>query len=246
MIKPVIKMNFEALLFDLDGTLLYFEPEAFIKTYLGTAAKFFIDLVPNPETFYTELLKSTDVMENGDNGNTTTLVDFMADFCPKFDVDCETIRKRFLNFYDTEYKAIKPLISKMEGASNLLQNLKKLHPEKKLILATNPVFPFVAVRKRMEWGGVPEDVFNLITHAENSNYCKNNSNYWLNIAKKTAIDPQKSLMVGNDGYRDMVAKKYGYKTFLVETAIENEEKMTEDIMPDYRGTLEDLHNLIFR
>jgi len=86
-------MTYEALLFDLDGTLIYFEPELFIKTYLGAAAKFFSDLIPNPEFFYQELLKSTDVMENGDNETTTTLEDFLQDFCPKFDVECENKRE---------------------------------------------------------------------------------------------------------------------------------------------------------
>ncbi len=238
-------MNFEAFLFDLDGTLLYFDPDLFVKTYLGTAARFFSDLIPDSETFYKELLRSTDVMENNDNDENTTLVDFIEDFCPKFEVDCEQILDRFLKFYHSDYKVIQPLISEMKGAQKLLQDLKKYYPEKKLILATNPVFPFIAVRKRMEWGGVPENVFDLITHAENTNYCKNNQKYWLDIAKRVSIDPQKSLMIGNDGYRDMVAKKYGYKTFLVETAFENGENMTDDILPDFRGTLQDLYTLIF-
>jgi FMN phosphatase YigB (HAD superfamily) len=238
-------MDFEAFLFDLDGTLLYFDPDAFVKTYLGTAAKFFIDLIPNPETFYNELLRSTDVMENNDNDDNTTLTDFLEDFCPKFEIEQEKIIDRFFKFYNTKFDVIKPLISEMKGAQKLLQDLRKFHPEKKLILATNPVFPFIAVQKRMKWGGVPEDIFELITHAENTNYCKNNKKYWLDLANRTSINPKNSLMIGNDGYRDMVAKKHGYKTFLVETAFENKENMTDDILPDYRGTLEDLYTLIF-
>lgn len=238
-------MDFEAFLFDLDGTLLNFDPDAFVRTYLGTAAKFFIDIIPDSETFYSELLKSTNVMENNDNDENTTLIDFLEDFCPKFDIDCEEIQERFLQFYHTEFKVIKPLITEMSGAQKLLYDLRKYFPEKKLILATNPVFPFIAIKKRMEWGGVPEDVFELITHAENTNYCKNNKKYWLDIAKRTSINPKSSIMIGNDGYRDMVAKKYGYTTFLVDTAFENEENMTSDILPDFRGSLQDLYSLIF-
>ncbi|MCE7740895.1 MAG: HAD family hydrolase [Candidatus Heimdallarchaeota archaeon] len=237
-------MTYEALLFDLDGTLIYFEPNLFIKTYLGAAAKFFIDLIPNPDSFYQELLNSTDVMENGDNETTTTLEDFLQDFCPKFDVECNKITERFLEFYQTGYNVIQPLISQMDGAKELLLNLKKHHPETKIILATNPVFPFVAVQKRMMWGDISEDFFDLITHAENSYYCKNNKYYWLNIAEDMGINPKNSLMIGNDAFRDLHAKKYGYETFLIETAAENEETITEETEPDFRGSLYDLNDLL--
>ena len=241
----MIEIEFDAFLFDLDGTLLNFEQETFVKTYLGTAAIFFKDLIPNPEMFYKELLSSTDIMENNDNDENTALQDFLEDFCPKFDVSCNEIKERFIQFYQTEFKVIQPLISEMNGARKILYDIKKYFPKKKLILATNPVFPFIAVRKRMEWGGVPEEVFDLITHAENTNYCKNNSKYWIELANRTSINPEKSLMIGNDGYRDMIAKKYGYKTFLIDTVLENEEYITDDIIPDYRGTLEDLSNFLF-
>ena len=112
-------MTFEAVLFDLDGTLIYFEPQQFIRTYLGAAAKFFSDLIPDSEKFYKELLSSTDVMENSDNADTTSLEDFLQDFCPKFDVDCEKITSKFLHFYQSGFEVIKPLISKMEGAREL-------------------------------------------------------------------------------------------------------------------------------
>ena len=239
-------MDYEAILFDLDGTLIYFEPKQFIRTYLGAAAQFFIDLIPDPDLFYKELLKSTDFMENGDNENTTTLEDFLHDFCPKFDVECEKISERFLAFYNDGFNVIQPLISKIDGAKALLANLKSNNPNLKIILATNPVFPFVAVQKRMQWGGIPENFFDLITHAENSYYCKNNKNYWLNISKDMRINPENSLMIGNDAFRDLHAKKYGYKTFLLDYAAENEDKITQETEPDYRGSMVDLHNLLIK
>jgi len=42
----------------------------------------------------------------------------------------------------------------------------------------------------------------------------------------------------------MGAKTYGFSTFLIEENLENEELMTRDIQPDYRGTLEDLYHLL--
>jgi len=237
-------MPYEAILFDLDGTLIYFEPQQFIKTYLGAAARFFIDLIPNSERFYQELLKSTDVMEYSDNGSTTALEDFLQDFCPKFNVDCDKIASRFLTFYQSKFDVIQPLISQIDGAKNLLEGLRRNYPEMKLILATNPVFPFIAVQKRMIWGNISEDYFDLITHAENSYFCKPNEKYWTDIANNMDIDPNKSLMIGNDAFRDMLAKKFGYQTYLLETAAENEETITEETEPDFRGSMQDLSNFL--
>ena len=234
-------MKYEAFLFDLDGTLINFDFQTFIKTYLGAASRFFIDLIPNPEVFYKELLSSTDVMERADNPDTTALDDFLLDFCPKFDVKCEEIRARFLQFYQTGFDAIKPLITQMEGATPLLQDIKNTYPDAKVVLATNPVYPFIAIKKRMEWGQISQRFFDLITHAENSSFCKLNTKYWFEILDKINVDPSFSLVIGNDGLRDMGAKKHGFKTFLVENASENEDLISNETIPDYKGSLKDLH-----
>ena len=239
-------MEYEAFLFDLDGTLINFDFQTFIKTYLGAASQFFIDLVPNPEIFSKELLSSTDVMEKADNPDTTTLEDFLLDFCPKFEANCEEIRSRFLQFYQTGFNAIKPLITQMDGAFPLLQDIKHNYPNTKVVLATNPVYPFIAIEKRMEWGKIPQKFFDLITHAENSSFCKLNDKYWFEILGKIDVNPSSSLVIGNDGFRDMGSKKYGFNTFLIEDALENEDLITPDIMPDFKGSLKDVHELLIK
>jgi FMN phosphatase YigB (HAD superfamily) len=239
-------MKYEAFLFDLDGTLINFDFQTFIKTYLGAASKSFIDIIPNPEIFIKELLSSTDVMEKADNPDTLALDDFLLDFCPKFDADCEVIRERFLYFYQTGFNAIKPLITQMDGAVALLQDIRKNYPDSKVVLATNPVYPFIAVEKRMEWGNISQQFFDLITHAENSKFCKLNDKYWFEILEKINANPTSSIIIGNDGLRDMGAKKHGFKTFLVEEAAENEDLLTSDIEPDFKGSLKDLHSQLIK
>lgn len=243
--KCCVIMDYTALLFDLDGTLIDYDFQIFIKTYLGAASRFFIDLIHNPEKFIKELLSSTDFMEKSNNAETTALDDFLLDFCPKFEADCKEIRNRFLKFYQTGFDVIKPLINPMDGALSLLKDVKSTYPDVKIVLATNPVFPFVAIEKRMEWGKIPQKYFDLITHAENSSFCKLNSKYWFEILEKIKSDPSSSLVIGNDGLRDMGAKKYGFKTFLIEDALENEDQISSETQPDFKGTLRDLHNHLF-
>ena len=43
----------------------------------------------------------------------------------------------------------------------------------------------------------------------------------------------------------MAAKKYGFKTFLIEDALENEDQISSETQPDFKGTLRDLHNHLF-
>jgi FMN phosphatase YigB (HAD superfamily) len=238
-------MNFEALLFDLDGTLINFDWNRFVKEYLASASKFFEDLIPDKEKFYKQLLKSTQFMEKNDDGSTTTLEDFYIDFCPNFEVDSEKIKERFYQFYKTGFDEIEPLISRVKGAELLLKELKQEFPDVKIILATHPIYPEIVIKRRMEWGGISEEFFDHITHGENSYYCKENKNYWMEISRKFDFQPEKSLVIGNDISKDMIAKKFGFRTFLVETTIENEDKMTVDIEPDFRGTLDDFKNLLF-
>ncbi len=133
----------------------------------------------------------------------------------------------------------------MIGASAILEDVRNKYPEVKVVLATNPVYPFIAVEKRMQWGEISQKHFDLITHAENSSFCKLNSKYWFEILGKINGDTSASLVIGNDGLRDMGAKKYGFKTFLIEDALENEDQISSETQPDFKGTLQDLHNHLF-
>ena len=238
-------MQFQAFLFDLDGTLINFDPEEFVRRYLSAASQFFIDLIPDPQSFIREILNSTDVMENNNNDLTTTLEDFLLDFCPKFNAECDEIKQRFLQFYKTKFDVVKPIITPMIGAKELLLNIRKKIPDAKIILATNPVFPMISIKRRIEWGGLSPDYFDHITHAENSKFCKGNSKYWFEIIDFIKKKPSESLVIGNDGLRDMSAKKYGFKTFFLESTLENANKITEETLPDYRGSIKDLSTIIF-
>jgi len=86
----------------------------------------------------------------------------------------------------------------------------------KVILATNPFFPLVAVESRLKWAGIDPSSFDLITHYENSSSCKPNPQYYLEIAEKMGIDPSRSIMVGNNAEEDIKASiAVGFSTYLI-------------------------------
>lgn len=83
-------------------------------------------------------------------------------------------------------------------------------------IATMPVFPIEAARMRMGWIGLTEDMFDFVTSAANSSYCKPNPLYYQEILDRCGIRPEEALMVGNDVREDMQpCKALGIDTFLV-------------------------------
>ena len=87
---------------------------------------------------------------------------------------------------------------------------------KHVVLATNPIFPRVAVESRLEWSGVSADSFALITDYENSSFCKPNPAYFTEILTKLGVDAQNCLMIGNNADEDIAAAQAaGLSTFLL-------------------------------
>ena len=82
-------------------------------------------------------------------------------------------------------------------------------------LATSPVFPAVATRSRVEWAGLSEEDFDLITTFENSRFAKPSVAYYRAVAEALGVKPEECLMVGNDISDDMPAARIGMRVFLL-------------------------------
>ena len=83
-----------------------------------------------------------------------------------------------------------------------------------MAVATNPLFPETAIRQRLEWAGVADFPYQLVTTYENSRFCKPNQRYFDAIAAQLGHAPEACLVVGDEDM-DMVAACAGCPTFLV-------------------------------
>ena len=84
------------------------------------------------------------------------------------------------------------------------------------VIATMPIFTIEAVTARLRWIGLTPDMFDHVTTAENSSYCKPNTNYFTEILDRFSVKPREALMIGNDVREDMQpCKALGIDTFLV-------------------------------
>jgi len=97
------------------------------------------------------------------------------------------------------------------------------------------------VEHRLEWAGVLDFPYALITTYENMHNCKPSPRYYLEIAEKIARKPEECIMVGNDAEADIApAAKAGMRTFYLACG----DADNETVIADYRGTLQDFGRLL--
>ena len=226
-----------AILFDLDGTLVHYEYDDFLKAYLDGVAKKVAHLI-NPQRFVKKLLKATEAMiESLDDARTNKQV-FWDHFAQGLEVPLEELTPLLDDFYLRDYPKIQEIIgvAPHPAARSLMEQL--IGKGYEVVIATNPVFPAVAIHERMRWGGIENLSYALVTTYENSRFCKPNIQYYAEILEELGRSPHECMMIGNNTCEDLVARDLGIKTFLVEDYLLDDGPFSRE--PDYRGSFEDM------
>jgi len=242
-------LNIKAVLFDLDNTLIFFNEKRFYETYVSKLSKRFEEIMTLPE-FAKKLMISTQLMTNN-NGKQDNAEFFINDFSKNLQIDKNEVWKRFDDFYNTEFVQLKNLMYPHSEIPDIIHKIQKMGF--KLVIASNPMLPENVQLLRLNWAGLGEIKFDLITHVKNSTYCKPNLNYYKEICFKIGVDPQYCLMVGNDAFNDMIASKIGMKTFFVSDGENNTVDVSREIVgsnqiempePDYKGEMKDIIKIL--
>lgn len=226
----------KAILFDLDGTLLNVDMDIFIKSYLKKLSSYFAGLVGPAELTEAILVSTKAMIENTDPGKTNQEV-FMAEFFNRIKHPPEVFMPMLDEFYRKVFPELRELTEPCHAACESLDTA--LAKGYRIVLATNPIFPRLAIRHRMSWANIEEYPFSLVTTYENMHFCKPNPQYYLEIASRLNLDPGECLMVGNDLRDDIQgARAAGMKTYLVENMVVN--SLSLDVSADYSGKAEEL------
>ena len=227
-------MKKQAILFDLDGTLLPMVQEAFTNGYFQFLAAKVAPYGYDPRKLVPSLWKGVAAMVKND-GAMTKDQRFWEVFCAAMDRDCRQEEPVFDEFYRTEFHQAK----QFTGPNPLAPALVAAAREKaeKVILATNPIFPRCAQQSRLSWVGLADTDFDWVTDYENSHYCKPNPDYYREILTRFALDPRQCVMIGNDMEEDMQpAAELGMARFLITDCLINPNDRPLD-MP--HGTVQD-------
>lgn len=225
----------QAVLFDLDGTLLEMDTAVFAAEYLKEVGGAVAPVV-NPVRFAADLMASTGAMiGNSDPGLTNREV-FWADFRPRMGDAYEAVMPLIEEFYAGKFRTLSRVARPGRSARDAVK--AALDRGFRIVLATQPVFPLSAVRDRMAWAGVEDLPWEFVTSYEEMHFCKPRPEYFLEIAGRLGLPAGECVMAGNDVEEDMAASRAGMMTCLVTDFLVNPRNI--DFKPDWSGSLREL------
>lgn len=238
-----------AVLFDLDNTLIHYSEREFFERYIHGVSALFADIMP-ASVFIDKLLRGTQSLLRN-NGEMSNAERFLDTFCADHGELREEVWARFSRFYETEYDQLRSLATVLPEVRDVFLRLRE--KDVKLVIASNPIWPLAAQAARLSWAGIGDLRFDLITHIENTTYCKPNLEYYQEICRTIEATPETCLMVGNDPVNDMVVAHIGMKTYLVTDADEADTELSRSAhadapagipKPDFEGSLSAVVDLI--
>ena len=208
----------KAVLFDLDGTLLPISEETFTKAYFGSLSQTLAPAGFDPQQLIKGVWAGTKCMMKNDGSKRNDRV-FWDEFTRLFDCEEAPVRAMCDAFYANEFDKLRTVAAPAPYSELVVRVLR--NKGYKLVLATNPLFPPVAVETRLRWIGLTMGDFELVTTYENSRYCKPNPGYYRDIVDALGISAADCLMVGNNVTEDMCFASLGGAVYLVTDNVEN-------------------------
>lgn len=221
------------VLFDLDGTLLGMDQDAFVACYFQELTKKMKNYGYDSELLSKVLWQGVLAMMQNDGSKTNEEV-FWRVFAKNYgEIKDKNV---FEEFYRNEFQSVSKMVAKKQNVSSLLSVLKdkKIQP----ILATAPLFPGIATRSRVKWAGMNPDDFSYISTYENSHYSKPSLKYYEELLVKNRLLAEQCIMIGNDTEEDMIAEKLGMQVYLVTDFLVN--KHNYDIENWNHGTFDEM------
>lgn len=223
------------VLFDLDGTLLPMDQDAFVNVYFGELAKKMVPFGYEPGKMIEGVTTGVGAMVKND-GTRTNEDAFWLAFTSVVGEEILEKKPVFEEFYRKEFVAAKAACGFNPKAAEIV---RKLTAAGFCVgLATNPLFPAIATEARMGWAGLAPEEFAFYTTYEDCRFCKPNLKYYEEILEKIGVKAEDCIMVGNDVDEDMVAKELGMEVFLLTDCLLN--RKNKDISQYPQGGLEEL------
>jgi FMN phosphatase YigB (HAD superfamily) len=227
--------NIQAVLFDLDGTLINVDMERFVPSYLHRLTKYMSSQV-NPSraiqslhSAVASMFANTDVEK--------TLEDVLLEVLqsellvsPELYAECLDL------FCQNDLEELRTLVTGHPLSTPLIDS--SLARGWKVVLATNPIFPQKVIDARVDWGDLDSDAFHHVTSYETAHFCKPNPLFFEEILDRLQLSAEACLMVGNDTLHDLSASQVGMQTCLLTTW--RIHRPGARYKPDWQGSHEEL------
>jgi FMN phosphatase YigB (HAD superfamily) len=122
----------------------------------------------------------------------------------------------FEQFYRNIFPQLVTTTEKRPSSIPLVQTC--LDKGLKVVIATNPLFPAIAVEERLAWAGLPVAAFDydLVTAYENMHASKPHPAYYREILAMIDCAPETAVMIGDDWKNDIIpADAVGIHTYWI-------------------------------
>ncbi|MCX8023570.1 MAG: DinB family protein [Thermanaerothrix sp.] len=208
------------LLIDLDDTLLINSAELFQDIYLKALAEHLKPYVP-PEKMISQLLSATRAMYKKKTPQGTLKETFDAHFYSALGVSPSTLQPLIDDFYFRIFPTLRHYTQPKPEAVELIQ--MALSHGHRVVIATNPLFPRVAILERLRWAHLPPETypFTLIPDYETFHFCKPNPAFLAEILATLRWPEDPAVMIGNSLEEDILpAERLGLPTYWVSEALQ--------------------------
>ena len=229
------------LLLDLDDTLLNTNMDAFIQAYFQALSGALADLVA-PDVMLPGLMGGTKAMLANRDPAKTLLEVFYAHFFSKLDQDHTVLQERIDRFYVEVFPRLGSLTTPIPEAVRLVDwAFEQGH---RVVIATNPLFPLIAIQHRLRWAGLPPEKypFALVTSNENFHFTKESIAYYPEVLAQLGWPEDPAVMVGDDIEREVKpTQAAGLPVFWVRKAGEISSELVrvpQGPLESFRGWLE--------
>lgn len=205
------------ILFDLDGTLLRMDQDAYTQKYFSILGKAMASF-HEPEQMIRTVWAGTKAMIQNDGRRTNEEV-FWDAYESIFGKTPAVEKESLERFYAEDFGTLREFVDPNPEVPPLIDALKKAGLQ--MIVATNPLFPIEPQYTRVGWAGLDPADFLCVTSYEYFHHSKPDIGYYREIVETYDLDPEKCLMVGNDLEEDMIAMDLGMKGFLLTDCLIN-------------------------
>jgi FMN phosphatase YigB (HAD superfamily) len=234
----------KAVCIDLDNTMVLFDELVFIERFFKLLYKRFDDLFTFEDLQNRVILATLSLIGKSEEKN--NLDWFLDHVTADHEVGRDEVWRRSMVFYENDFDQACPHVDMPDNLHDVLEQLKQIGLT--LVVASNPIYPRIAMEKRLAWVDVDTHHFALVTHMENMNFVKPDAAYYRQICTKIGVLPEHCLMVGNDPRNDMAAAGVNMKTYLTtdggtvdydSLTLTNERNRKDqvNVRPDFTGPL---------
>ena len=197
------------ILFDLDGTLLDLDVDAFLQRYFAAVDRLARERFPGMDLL-AAILASTRAMQ-GEHGGRTNHDVFAEDLEARCGVVLDEAWPVFEEFYLHVFPSLRAGAGPAPGAREVVESA--MSSGFRVAVATQPIFPRIAIEQRLDWAGLGDLPFDAVTTYETMEACKPRAHYFEQTSAMIGCDPRECLMVGDDPDLDMPARAIGMRTF---------------------------------